>query len=158
MLPFRNQISERFAKLQYIFTYDKNKEIQFNSGEKKSKCFKLSDWFIFEMSRRIRKNKTSQQIKEEQINFLLEDVEKNLDECKKAVELKDKQLSDAKKILITAKTSYDKVVAWNKELKTCIENIKQRFNNYQQQQPTQYIEREKDYYTQNQPKKNKKVV
>ena len=63
------------------------------------------------MSRRIRKNKTSQQIKEEQINFLLEDVEKNLDECKKAVELKDKQLSDAKKILITAKTSYDKVVA-----------------------------------------------
>ena len=63
------------------------------------------------MSRRIRQNKTSQQIKEEQINFLLEDVEKNLDECKKAVELKDKQLSDAKKILITAKTSYDKVVA-----------------------------------------------
>ena len=49
------------------------------------------------MSRRIRQNKTSQQIKEEQINFLLEDVEKNLDECKKAVELKDKQLSDAKK-------------------------------------------------------------
>ena len=37
MLPFRNQISERFAKLQYIFTDDKNKEIQFNSGEKKSK-------------------------------------------------------------------------------------------------------------------------
>ena len=63
------------------------------------------------MSRRIRQNKTSQQIKEEQINFLLEDVEKNLDKCKKAVELKDKQLSDAKKILITAKTSYDKVVA-----------------------------------------------
>ena len=63
------------------------------------------------MSRRIRQNKTSQQIKEEQISFLLEDVEKNLDECKKAVELKDKQLSDAKKILITAKTSYDKVVA-----------------------------------------------
>ena len=63
------------------------------------------------MSRRIRQNKTSQQIKEEQINFLLEDVEKNLDECKKAVELKDKQLSDAKKILVTAKTSYDKVVA-----------------------------------------------
>ena len=63
------------------------------------------------MSRRIRQNKTSQQIKEEQINFLLEGVEKNLGECKKAVELKDKQLSDAKKILITAKTSYDKVVA-----------------------------------------------
>ena len=32
------------------------------------------------MSRRARPNKISQQIKEEQINFLLEDVEKNLDE------------------------------------------------------------------------------
>ena len=51
------------------------------------------------MSRRIRSNKSSQQIKEEQINFLLEDVEKNLDEYKKALELKDKQLSDVKKIL-----------------------------------------------------------
>ena len=51
------------------------------------------------MSRRIRSNKSSQQIKEEQINFSLEDVEKNLDEYKKALELKDKQLSDVKKIL-----------------------------------------------------------
>ena len=51
------------------------------------------------MSRRIRSNKSSQQIKEEQINFPLEDVEKNLDEYKKALELKDKQLSDVKKIL-----------------------------------------------------------
>ena len=49
------------------------------------------------MSRRLRSNKSSQQIKEEQINFLLEDVEKNLDEYKKALELKDKQLSDVKK-------------------------------------------------------------
>ena len=55
------------------------------------------------MSRRVRSNKTLQQIKEEQINFLLEDVEKNLEEYKKALEIKDKQLSDIKKILITAK-------------------------------------------------------
>ena len=55
------------------------------------------------MSRRVRSNKTLQQIKEEQINFLLEDVEKNLDEYKKSLEIKDKQLSDIKKILITAK-------------------------------------------------------
>ena len=41
------------------------------------------------MSRRIRSNKTSQQIKEEQINFLLE--EKNLDEYKRALEIKDKR-------------------------------------------------------------------
>ena len=67
------------------------------------------------MSRRIRQNKKSQQVKKEQINFLFEDVEKNLDEYKKAIDLKEKQLSDAKKkILITAKKCYDKVVAENK--------------------------------------------
>ena len=48
------------------------------------------------MSRRIRPTKSSQQIKEEQINFLLEGVEKNLEEYKKALELKDRQLSDVK--------------------------------------------------------------
>ena len=49
------------------------------------------------MSRRTRQNKTSQQIKDEQINFLLEDVEKNLDEYKKALDTKDKQLLTLKK-------------------------------------------------------------
>ena len=49
------------------------------------------------MTSRIRQNKTSQQIKEEEINFLLEDIEKNIDEYKRALELKDKQLSDIKK-------------------------------------------------------------
>ena len=49
------------------------------------------------MSRRVRQNKTSQQIKEEQINFLLVDVEKNLDEYKKTLQTKDKLLSDIKK-------------------------------------------------------------
>ena len=34
---------------------------------------------------------------------LKENVDKNLDEYKKALEIKDKQLSDIKKILITAK-------------------------------------------------------
>ena len=49
------------------------------------------------MSRRLRSNKSSQQIKEEQIHFLLKEVEENLDEYKKALELKDKKLSDVKK-------------------------------------------------------------
>ena len=83
------------------------------------------------MSRRGRPNKTSQKIKKEQINFLLEDVEKYLEVYKKAIDLKEKQLSDAKKILLTAKKSYDKMVAENKELRIYIENIKQRFNQYQ---------------------------
>ena len=82
------------------------------------------------MSRRLRSNKSSQQIKEEQINFLLEDVEKNLDEYKKALELKDKQLSDVKRILQNAKISYNSVIRENQELKKYIENIKIRYQQY----------------------------
>ena len=82
------------------------------------------------MSRRLRSNKSSQQIKEEQINFLLEDVEKNLDEYKKALELKDKQLSDVKRILQNPKISYNSVIRENQELKKYIENIKIRHQQY----------------------------
>ena len=51
---------------------------------------------------------------------MLADVEKNLEGYKIALELKEKQLSDAKKILLSAKQSYDKTVAENKELKAYI--------------------------------------
>ena len=85
-------------------------------------------------------NRTSQQIKEEQKNFLLGDVEKNLGEYKKSLKLRDKQLSDTNKILISARNSYNKTVAENKELKTYIQNIKQRFQQYQQQQQAQFLE------------------
>ena len=49
------------------------------------------------MNIKLRLTKSNQQIKEEQINFLLEEVEKNLEEYKKPIEIKDKQLSDIKK-------------------------------------------------------------
>ena len=53
---------------------------------------------------KIRKlNRTSQHIKEEQINFLLEDIEKNLEQYKKSLDLKEKQLSDTKKSLFLPK-------------------------------------------------------
>ena len=55
------------------------------------------------MNRKLRPTRSTQQTKEEQINFLLEDVEKSLEEYKKAIELKDKQLFDIKKILQGAK-------------------------------------------------------
>ena len=55
------------------------------------------------MNRKLRSTKSTQQIKEEQLSFLLEDVEKNLEEHKKAIKIKDKQLSDIKKILQGAK-------------------------------------------------------
>lgn len=54
---------------------------------------------------------------------------KTLGEYKKALELKEKQLSDCKRILKSAKRSYNKTVAENKELKTYIENIKHFFLN-----------------------------
>ena len=55
------------------------------------------------MNRKLRPTKSSYQIKEEQINFLLEDVEKSLEKYKKAIELKDKQLTEAQKVLQGAK-------------------------------------------------------
>ena len=78
------------------------------------------------MNRRT-KSKTFQKIKGKQINILLEEVEKNLDEYKKVLELRDKQLSDAKKVLLSAKKSYDKTVAENKELRAYIDTIKNKF-------------------------------
>ena len=64
------------------------------------------------MSRQAIKDlRSRQQIKDEQINYLLADVEKNLEEYKIALDTKEKQLSDAKKVLISAKQSYDKIVA-----------------------------------------------
>ena len=96
------------------------------------------------MNRYKKQNRTTQKIKEKQINFLLEDVEKNLEEYKRALVLKEKQLSDAKKILASVKNSCDKTVAENKELKGYIQNIKQRFQNYQQQQQAQFLENQKN--------------
>ena len=52
----------------------------------------------FTMNRKLRPTRSTQQVMKEQINFLLEDVEKNLEEYKKAIELKEKQLLDIKKI------------------------------------------------------------
>ena len=53
----------------------------------------------------IKEFRSRQQVKDEQMNYLLKDVEKNLEEYKIALQLKEKQLSDPKKILVTAKQS-----------------------------------------------------
>ena len=71
--------------------------------------------------------KTRQQIKDEQINYLLRDVEKTLENYRQNIQLKEKKLSDSKKILLSAKQSYNKIVAENKELKAYIESLKQHF-------------------------------
>ena len=84
-------------------------------------------------------------------------MERNLEEYKKAIETRDKQIADAKKILRNAKTSYDSIVRENKQLKEYIANIKQRLNQYQQQQEKQNLLRQKEFF-QRPLKKYKKVV
>ena len=81
-------------------------------------------------------------MKDEQINYLLADVEKSLGEYKIALELKEKQILDAKKILLSAKRSYDKTVAENRELKAYLENLKQHI----QKQQVQFLEKQRNYY------------
>ena len=68
-----------------------------------------------------------QKIKDEQINYLLGDLEKNLEDYKDAIEIKEKQLAEAKRILVDAKQSFDKVSQENRDLKAYIENLKQHF-------------------------------
>ena len=95
--------------------------------------------------------KSRHQVKDEKINYLLADIDKNLEEYKIALETKERQLPDAKKILLSAKQSYNKTVAENRDLKSYIDNLKQ----YIQQQQVQFLEKQKNYY---QPKKYKKVL
>ena len=109
------------------------------------------------MSRQsIKDSKNRQQKKDEQINYLLADVEKNLEEYKFALEIKEKQLSNAKKILLSAKQSYDQAVSENRDLKAYIENLKHHI----QKQQVQFLEKQRNYYQQKKPtpKKYKKVV
>ena len=51
--------------------------------KKKNKHFKFQNWCIFKMNRKLMPTKSTYQFKEEQVNFLLEDIEKNLEEYKK---------------------------------------------------------------------------
>ena len=57
---------------------------------------------------------------------------------------------------MSPKNSYDKTVAENKELKAYIQNIKQRFQQYQQRQQAQFLEDQKTYYDKR-PQKNIKI-
>ena len=49
------------------------------------------------MNKKLRQTKLAQQIKDEQIVFLLEDIEQDIDEYKKIIETKNKQLASIKK-------------------------------------------------------------
>ena len=92
---------------------DSNNELTFPPDEKKTIIlnFKIhvflrwiGDWDRPDCLNKLKKNK---------LFFLLEDVEKNLEEYKKAIELRDKQLPDIKKNLQGAKKGYDNVIKEN---------------------------------------------
>ena len=57
-----------------------------------------------------------------------------------------------KKILLSAKQSYDKTVAENRELKAYIENLKQ----HMQKKQVQFLEKQRNYYQQK--KNNSKKI
>ena len=99
------------------------------------------------MNRKLRLTKSAQQIKDEQIGFLLEDIEQNIEEFKKIIETKNKQLTDKKEILKGVKYSYQELTKENKQLKQYIANI----NDQQQQQ----LRQQQQYFR---PKNYKKVL
>ena len=73
--------------------------------------------------------RNQQKIKDEEVNYLLGDLEKTLKDYNAAIEVKEKQLAEAKRILVTAKQSFDKVTQENRDLKSYISNLKQHFKN-----------------------------
>ena len=101
--------------------------------------------------------RNKQQIKDDQINHLLADVEKNLEEYRNTLEQKERQLFGARKILISAKQSYDNTVAENKNLKAYIVSLKEHI----EKQQVQFIEKQKQNnyrYRKPIPKEYKKVI
>ena len=83
--------------------------------------------------------RNKQQIKDDQINYLLADVEKNLEEYRNSLEQKERQLFEARKILISAKQSYDNTVAENRNLKAYIASLKEHIEKEQ----VHFIEKQK---------------
>ena len=65
--------------------------------------------------------RNQQKIKDDQINSLLADLEKNLEQYRESLENKEKQLSEAKIILVAAKQSFDRLAQENRDLKAYIE-------------------------------------
>ena len=77
------------------------------------------------MNRKLRPSKSAQQLKDEQINFMLEDIKKDIENFKLVISEKEKQLRDLKNILLDAKSSYRKVKEENQQLKQLIVLIKE---------------------------------
>ena len=78
-------------------------------------------------------------------------MEKNLEDYRTVIETKEKQLAEARRILVAAKQSFDKVSQENRDLKAYIENLKQDF----QKQQTDFLNQQRAFYSRkNTPKKS----
>ena len=82
----------------------------------------------------VKGSRNQQKIKDKEINFLLGDLEKSLEQYKESIQNKDKQLAEAKRITVNAKQSFDKISQENKELKAYIVQINKQFQLQKQQQ------------------------
>ena len=72
------------------------------------------------MNRKLRPRKSEQQLKDEQIKFMLEEIEKDIENFKLVISENDKQLHDLKNILFPGKASYKKVKEENQQLKSAL--------------------------------------
>ena len=78
-------------------------------------------------------------------------MEKNLEDYRTVIETKEKQLAEARRILMAAKQSFGKVSQGNRDLKAYIENLKQDF----QKQQTDFLNQQRAFYSRkNTPKKS----
>ena len=78
-------------------------------------------------------------------------MEKNLEDYRTVIETKEKQLAEARRILMAAKQSFGKVSQENRYLKAYIENLKQDF----QKQQTDFLNQQRAFYSRkNTPKKS----
>ena len=77
------------------------------------------------MNRKLRPTNSSLEIKDEQIGLMLEEIEQDIEQLKKIIDSKNKQLVDLKNILKSAKSSYQELTKENKQLKQYVTNIKQ---------------------------------
>ena len=85
------------------------------------------------MNRELRPTRSGQQLKDEQVNLMLDEIEKDIENIKLVISEKDKQLRDLKNILFAAKASYEKVTEQNQQLKHRIVLIKENKKLRQQQ-------------------------
>ena len=60
------------------------------------------------MSRKLRSTRSAEQLKNEQINLMLEEIEKGIENFKLVISEKEKQLRDLKNILFAAKLAIKK--------------------------------------------------